>query len=428
MNGGVPRRIVIVGGGLAAVSAIEALRSGGYDGGIRLLCDETLLPYDRPPLSKGFLAGESGFSDILLHDESWYREQRVDCELGSEAVTLEPVRRQVLLKSGSAVEYDKVLLVTGARARTFEGIPSAGVPGACYLRTAADASRISASARKDMHVVMLGGGVIGLETAATLRQGGCRVTVLEAGDRIMARFFPAALSDLLSELHVGRGADIRVGVAVERLEASGSGWNVHLRDGSSVTADFMVIGIGVVPNSELAAVAGLAIRLRGIEVDGHGRTAAPGVYAAGDVATFPLSDGRWSRWENRTHARLHAAAAARHMLGIEGPGYAEIPWVWSDQHGFNIQMTGSAAAEQVVLRGSLEAGRLTAFHLAKGRIVGATTINDSRNKSIIRRLIAQAVAVRPEALSDPSVDLKGLASEAARGAAPGAPAAGVLSP
>jgi NADPH-dependent 2,4-dienoyl-CoA reductase/sulfur reductase-like enzyme len=413
--------IVVVGGGLAAVAAVETLRHEGFDGAIRLVSDERELPYDRPPLSKSLLRGDVKFSDILLHDEAWYRDQRVDLELGSRMVALDTKGGAVSTQAGKRFRYDKLLVAIGGRARTWDAVPASGTATARYLRSRGDAEHIKESVRKGSRVVLLGGGVIGLETAATLSQAGCEVTVLEATDRIMARFFPSPLSAVLREIHTSRGAVVRTGAVVRGCRSTEFGWTIQLDGDETLTADFLVIGIGMVPNSELIADAGLPLRLQGVEVDAFGQTAAAGVYAVGDVATFPTSSGTWARWENWTHARLHAAVAARHMIGIENSGYAEIPWVWSDQYEFNIQVNGSPAADDVVVRGNMDQGRLTAFHFRGDRLVGATTINDAKHKSAIRRLIQHAPWVSRGQLADKSVDLKQLAIELSRDAAPTGP-------
>lgn len=408
----------MVGGGLAAVAAVETLRQEGFDGAIRLVSDERELPYDRPPLSKSLLRGDAKFSDILLHDETWYRDQRVDLELDSRVVALDTKGGSVSTQAGKRFTYDKLLLAIGGRARTWGAVPASGTDTARYLRSRSDAEHIKESVHKGSRVVLLGGGVIGLETAATLSQIGCEVTVLEATDRIMARFFPAALSTVLRDIHTSRGVDVRTGVVVRDCRSTECGWSIQLESDATLTADFLVIGIGMVPNSELFAEAGLPLRLQGVEVDAFGQTAAGGVYAVGDVATFPTGSGTWARWENWTHARLHAAVAARHMIGIENSGYSEIPWVWTDQHEFNIQVSGSPTADDVVVRGNLDQGRLTAFHFDGDRLVGATTINDAKHKSAIRRLIQQTPRVSREQLADSSMDLKLLAVELSRDAVP----------
>lgn len=405
-----PENIVLIGGGVASISAIETLRSEGYDGRIRLVSDEAELPYDRPPLSKAYLNGEAPLSSILLHDEAWYGSMKVDLELGKGVEAIAPDTHSLRLAGGASISYDRLLIATGARARDLPpALIGADVPRH-FIRSRIDADRLRKVIKPGARVVLVGGGVIGMETAATAVQQGCEVTVLEAGDRIMARFFPPELSAMLAKVHVDRGVNIRTGVAIAEVAQRGAESAVRLADGSTLTADVLVIGVGAVPNSELAAAAGLTLRLQGIEVNASGETSVAGIYAAGDVATFQLPGGEWTRWENWTHARLQAAHAARHMLG-KGRPYVELPWVWSDQYDLNLQVLGSPTSDvPVVLRGSLEGGRMAAFHLHQGRLVGATLINDGRHKSAIRALVEKGATVPAEQLSDPVVDLKKLAA------------------
>lgn len=405
-------RIVVVGGGVGAAAAVEALRNEGYEGTIIQISDEAVLPYDRPPLSKAYLSGETALTDILLHPEGWYAANKVELKLGKAATSIDVAGKAVVLADGERIPYDRLLLANGARARLLPGLPEEIAPITHYVRTTADAERIRSQAGEGKRAVMIGGGVIGVETAATLKLLGCDVTVLEMAPRIMARFFPAELSEKLAELHRRRGVNILTNIGIESVTAVGAGDNltavVSLKDGREFVADLLVVGIGVIPNAELGSAAGLKVECGGIAVDAYGQTSAPGIYAIGDVAAFPLPDGTMTRWENWTHARNQGAVAVKHMLGKETAPYGEIPWIWSDQYDFNIQVTGSPEAEQVVLREDTAARRITAFHLKGGKVVGATTINDSRNKMAVRKLIEKGAVVEAEKLADLSVDLKKL--------------------
>ncbi|HKY90663.1 MAG TPA: FAD-dependent oxidoreductase [Nevskiaceae bacterium] len=400
-----PQTIVIAGGGFAAVNAIEALRESGYDGRIVLVSEEAALPYDRPPLSKAYLAGTQPVEQLAFHDEAWYRGKSVDYELGQKVVSMDLGSRRVSLSGGGHVGYDRLLLVTGARARTLNGVfERAGLP-LLYLRTREDADRLRAVAGPGKRVVLVGGGVIGMETAATLAGMGSHVTVLEALDRIMARFFPPELSAWLEAQHRSRGVDIRTRSGVDAAERTASGAVLRLKDGATIEADAILVGVGVVPNAELAAAAGLTIRLQGIEVDAQARTADDHVFAAGDVAAFQ-DRGTWTRWENWTHAKQQGRAAANAMLGKD-VSYREVPWVWSDQYDFNLQGTGSPQGD-ALMRGDPASGRFTCFHLRDGRVVGATTVNEGKHKLPIRKLVELQAAVEPAKLADPGVDLKKL--------------------
>ena len=402
-------QIVVVGGGYAAVSAIETLRDEGYDGRILLISEETELPYDRPPLSKAYLKGEQPLKDLIFHDEAWYRAKNVDVELGQAVSSLDLAGRAVTTASGKRFAYDRLLLVTGARPRPLHGpFEQSGVI-LNYLRSRADADRLREMAKPGTRVVLVGGGVIGMEVAATLAAMACKVTVLEAADRVMGRFLPTELSELLAQIHRSRGVDVRTQVVIESIQRSGAGGAViGLQDGGNVEADWIIVGVGIIPNCELAENAGLPIRLQGVEVNSQARTGAAQVYAAGDVTAFEIA-GVWTRWENWTHARHQAVVAAKNMLGREVP-YWDVPWVWSHQYEFNVQVTGAPHGDRIVQRGNLESGKLIVFHLKNERLVGATTINESKHKSSIRKLVESRAVLSQETLADASVDLKKLAA------------------
>lgn len=403
------QQIVVVGGGFAGVSAVETLREQGYDGRILMVSDETELPYDRPPLSKEYLKGEQQLDNIVFHDEAWYREKHVDFQLGTTVSGLDLSARALTTASGKTIGYDRLLLVTGARPRQLHGpFEHAGVP-LNYLRSRGDADLMRKLAKPGSRVVLVGGGVIGMEAAATLSEMGCKVTVIEAAERIMARFFPSELSELLAQIHRDKGIDIRTQAIIESVKKAGAeGAVVHLQDGSVIEADWVLAGIGVIPNYELAENAGLPIRLQGIEVNAQARTGAAAVYAAGDVASFEIA-GTWTRWENWTHARHQAQVAAKAMLG-QDVSYWDVPWVWSHQFDMNLQVTGAPHGDAIVRRGDLSNNKLTVFHLKNNRIIGATTINESKHKSSIRKLVEARAAIDPAVLADASVDLKKLAA------------------
>jgi NADPH-dependent 2,4-dienoyl-CoA reductase/sulfur reductase-like enzyme len=408
-----PRHVVLVGGGLASVVAIECLRAEGYDGTIRLVSEEADLPYDRPPLSKAYLSGEKSPEEIRLHDAQWYDAMRVDLVLGQAASALDPIARHLVLADGWRLPYDALLLATGARARQLPAHVCAPDVPVHVLRNRADADRLKQALVPGHHVVLIGGGVIGMEVAATLQQHGCAVTVLEGGDRIMARFFLPALSQLLAQQHARRGVQIRTGVRIDSVLRQGDTCRIALGDGTTLEAHAVVVGIGCDPNAGWLASSGLALHAGAVRVDARGETSAPGVYATGDMAAFPLPNGQLTRWENWTHARLHAAHAARHMLG-KGGAYEEIPWVWSDQFDMNLQVFGCPSPDlEMVRRGRIDDGRMTAFHLRQGMLVGATLINDARHKMPLRKLLARGARLDPALLADPAVDLKKLAANLA---------------
>ena len=261
-------RIVIIGGGVGAAAAAEMLRSEGYAGELIQISDEETLPYDRPPLSKGYLSGEMALDNILLHPQNWYGEHKVELKLGHAAKTIDAAENTVILENGERVAYDRLLIANGARARLLPDIPAELASIVHYVRIKQDAERIRSQAVGDKNAgkraVMIGGGVIGVETAATLKQLGCEVTVLEMAPRIMARFFPAELSALIAELHARRGVNILTGISIESIKAIDGVAEIRLTDGRVFNADLLIVGIGVIPNSELGVNAGLEIHLQGI--------------------------------------------------------------------------------------------------------------------------------------------------------------------
>lgn len=406
----VKQKIVIVGGGIASISAIETLREEGFEGRILLLSGEHELPYDRPPLSKEYLNGESTLADIVFFEEAWFDERNIDFRLNQKVTSLDLPHSTVITAAGERHPFDKLLLVTGARPRPIHGpFEDAGIP-LSYLRSRTDSDHIRERAKPGSRFLLVGGGVIGMELAATLKGLDCEVTVLEMAERVMARFLPVELSDMLADLHRQRGIQVYTSAVVDSVKRAGSeGASVVLQSGEQIDADHVIVGVGVIPNAELAENAGLPIRLQGIEVNEQARTAAPNVYAAGDVTAFEIA-GTWTRWENWTHARHQAQVAAKAMLG-QDVKYWDVPWVWSHQYEFNIQVTGNPHGDALVQRGDIADGKMVAFHLKKGRLVGATTINNSKDKRHIRSLIEARAMVATEKLADPKVKLKDLAKE-----------------
>jgi NADPH-dependent 2,4-dienoyl-CoA reductase/sulfur reductase-like enzyme len=400
-------RIIIAGAGLAGVSAAEALRAMGYGGAIKLFDDEGEWPYDRPPLSKAYPAGALEDHRCHLRPAEWYAAQGIELYRGLAVTGFDPAAHHVTTADGGRHEYDRLLLATGASARALPGL-TASHPRLRYLRTIADARALRVWLRPGARAILIGGGVIGMECAATAAQAGCAVTVLEGGERIMARFFPSVMSDFLAERHRGAGVTIHTHFVVQRVVLTDSGVSVFGPGPDPIEGDFVIAGIGAAPNVTLAAAAGLRLVAGGIEVDESGRSSAPEVYAAGDCAAFPAPDGGHARWENWTHAAAHAQHVARAMVGAVSH-YAAVPWVWSDQYDLNIQVTGRPDADQIVQRGDMQSGRFTLFHLVEGRVRGGTTVNNGRDKRPLAALVRAGAFVAAAALADPSVPLKALA-------------------
>lgn len=396
--------IVIVGAGIAGVSAAEALRELGHQAGITLVSDEPALPYDRPPLSKDALIG--GTPPALLREESWFADQRIDLILGDGAVGI--ADHSLLLASGTTIPFDQLVLATGTRARRLGLCDDLGEV-VHYLRTDTDAERLRPALRPGARIAVIGGGVIGLEVAASAGKLGARATVIEAGARLMGRSLSPAGSTALADHHRGRAVDLRLGtpIAAVRREDDGD-VIITLADGENIRADAVVVGIGAEPNVDLALAAGLAIE-DGILVDKEGRTSRPDIFAIGDVARFPSSfHAAAIRVEQWQHAIDHARTVATAMLGGEAD-YAHLPWFWSDQGELALQVVGRTDGDVEVERAE-GAGRVI-FHLDGGKLVGATSFNLPRLRRPLARLIG--ATIDPAVLADSATDIKALAKACA---------------
>jgi NADPH-dependent 2,4-dienoyl-CoA reductase/sulfur reductase-like enzyme len=415
--------IVIVGSGVAGVTAAGTLRDAGFGGRILLIGDEHPLPYDRPPLSKAVLVHDEFESlvaehlpgdialrapaNIGLRPDGWYDAQRIELLPGKRVTGLQSVSREVELDDGCSIGYDKLILAPGARARRLPAMESGPVPH-LYLRTLTDAIELRRRLRPGCRVVLLGGGVIGMEVAASAVLRDCDVTVAELAPRIMSRALPPRVSEHLAAYHAAKGVKLRLGVQASS-QALGATPGLALGDGSCLPADIIVIGIGVVPNVEVAASAGLACE-DGIVVDELGATSAPDVYAAGDAVRYPDSFlARITRSENWMHAQNQAAAVAKNVLGANEP-YRQIPFMWSDQYDLKIQTTGRYDTDTHVTRGDPARNKFMLLHLEGGRVVGATGVNEPRDLKFAQRLIESGAVVDPARLADPAFNLKGAAS------------------
>lgn len=368
------QRVVIIGAGQAGGWAAKTLRDEGFEGEVVLVGEEPHPPHERPPLSKDVLLGLKPPESTFL----WPAGLAVEFHPSTRAVAIDRATRRVALADGSSLSYDGLLIATGARVRRLDR------PGAHYLRTIEDSMALRAAFLAGGNVLVIGGGWIGLETAAAARKLGCTVTLVECAARLCARVVPPVLSDYLKRLHERHGVEIRLGAE------------------AAPEAETVVVGIGVVPNVELAQAAGLEIA-NGIAVDAFGRTADPDIYAAGDVAS---RDGlRLESWAN---AQNQAIAAAKSLLGRQ-TRYDEVPWFWSDQYDVNLQLVGlPQPGHEIVRRGTMEEDRFSLFFLAEGRLAAAASVNNARELRIAKRLIELGKEVDPAALADPSRALQGL--------------------
>ena len=402
-------RIVVIGGGAGSAAAVAELRKQGFDGSLTLVSAENTVPYERPPLSKGFLLGTSG--QVPVKDAAWYEQASVELILGSRATRLDLAARTVTLSGGAVLGYDQLLLATGVRPRVLPGLDGDGV---CYLRTGEDAATLRDRMTAAGHVAVLGGGFIGCEVAAAAIRLGKRATILEALPTLLHRALGPELGDIVAGIHRDEGVDVRTGQQVLGIRPRRGGVRISTAAGD-VDADVLVVGVGTVPNTELAEQAGLPAG-HGIEVDECFATAAPGIYAVGDVAAQHLpGHGRRVRVEHHDTAIRHGRVAARNMAGQREP-FADVHWFWSDQYDHTISsaglIPGSDGPGELVIRGSLEQRSFSAFSLDGDRVRAVISLNRPRDVLDARRLIARDHSATAAQLCDESLPLKRLAAPA----------------
>ncbi|WP_405876855.1 MULTISPECIES: NAD(P)/FAD-dependent oxidoreductase [unclassified Streptomyces] len=401
---------VIVGASLAGAKAAQALREEGFDGTLILIGKESERPYERPPLSKGYLMGKDAREQIYVHPPQWYAEHDIDLRLGTAVTALDPALHEVTLADGSRLGYAELLLATGSSPRRLP-VPGADLDGVLYLRTVEDSDRIKDAFSSASRVAVVGAGWIGLETAAATRAAGVEVTVLERAELPLLGVFGREVAQVFADLHRDHGVDLRFGVQVAELTGSaGTVDGVRLSDGTRIDADAVIVGIGIVPNTGLAQAAGLQVD-NGILTDERLGTSAPGVYAAGDVANafHPLLDRRIrvEHWANALHQPQTAAKA---MLGREA-AYDRVPYFFSDQYDLGMEYAGYAEPggyDQVVFRGDVGAREFIAFWLARGRVLAGMNVNIWDVTEPIQALVRSGQQVDTRKLADPQVPIDSL--------------------
>ncbi len=399
--------IVIVGGGHGGSQAAASLRSEGYDGLLVLLTQERDVPYQRPPLSKAFLK-DPKHELLPLRPESFYVKQNIDLRLGAEVAAIDIRHGAVRLADGAAVPFDRVVLATGSRPRV-PPIAGADLDGVMTLRNAADARRLRDRIGAANDVVVVGGGFIGLEIAATARLLGRTVTVLEAADRLMGRVVAPAISRHFLALHRGWGSDIRLNTPIGTIVGEGGRVvAVTTANGARIPADLVVIGIGVVPNVELGAAAGVAIE-NGMVVNDFMETSVPEVLAIGDTVCFDHWElNRRVRLESVQNAVDQGKVVAATLTG-KRKAYRDVPWFWSDQGDVKLQMVGlSGSADSNAVRGDPESGTFSVFHYAGNRLIAVDSVNRASDHVVARRMIGAGISPSPELVADQGVDLKAL--------------------
>jgi 3-phenylpropionate/trans-cinnamate dioxygenase ferredoxin reductase subunit len=399
---------IIVGASLAGAKAAETLRAEGFDGRLLLVGAEDERPYERPPLSKEYLRGEAGREKVYVHDEGFYAEQSIELRLGRRAVSLDTSSGEVALDDGERLRYDRLLLTTGAGPRRL-AIPGSELDGVLYLRSVEDSDTLRGRLDPGGAVVVVGAGWIGAEVAASARQRGLEVTVLDPAAVPLERVLGAEVGAVYRDIHADHGTRLLLGTGVEAFEGETVVERVRTSDGRALDCDFVVVGIGVEPRTELAVQADLAVD-NGIVVDEHLRTSAPAVFAAGDVANahHPFYGGR-IRVEHWANALNQGPTAARNMLG-RADAYDRLPYFFSDQYEVGMEYSGFAYTwDRVVFRGDPASREFIAFWLVRDRVVAGMNVNVWDITDPIQRLIRNRVAVDDRRLADTDIPLEELA-------------------
>ena len=396
--------VVIIGAGHAAGQAAASLRQAKYAGDITIVGDEAHIPYQRPPLSKAYLKGDQSADKVYLRAESFYADRDIAMKLSTRATAIDTTAKTVALSSDETLHYDHLLISTGSRPRKLS-IDGSDLPGIHYLRTMDDVDGLRDGMQADANLVIVGGGYIGLEVAAVGRELGLNVHVLEMEERILQRVTTPEMSAYYHQLHEGRGVNIHTNTAVTGFAGDGKVQEVLCGD-KRFPADIVIVGIGIIPNTELAEAAGIVCD-NGIVVDDHCCTSDPHVYAAGDCTNHPnpLLDRRL-RLESVPNAMDQARVSTANMLG-DDKTYAAIPWFWSDQYELKLQMVGfSADGDAQVLRGDMASNQFAIFYLKDGKVVAADAVNSPKEFMLCKQLVGKSAA--PAMLADPEADLKAL--------------------
>lgn len=397
---------VVVGGGQAGYAFCAKLRDLHYPGHVILISEERHGPYQRPPLSKAYLLGETTLDRLQFRAASFYADSRIDLRNSIRVLAIDRGARTVSLSDGSAVAYDNLVLATGARPRQLPAESGGMLGGVHYMRTVEDADALAAACRAGSRVLIVGGGYIGLEAAAVARKLGAEVTLIEFAPRILQRVASVETADYFRTLHRSHGVDIREGVGLSMLTGhDGRVATATLNDGSTLDVDVVIVGIGVLPNQELADEAGLPCS-NGVVVDTHCRTADPRIMAIGDCANIP-HDGNYIRLESVGHAIDHAQAAAAVLTG-DTQDYVAKPWFWSDQFDAKLQIAGlSTGFDRVVVRGGYP-GPTSHWYYRGDKLLAVDAMNNSRTYMVGKRLIELGRSPSPETITDPGTDLKAL--------------------
>ena len=395
--------IIIIGAGQAGASLGEKLRADGYEGDVTIIGKESVPPYERPPLSKAYLLGESAMERLFLRPEAIYGEKDIALRLGTEVTAIDTSAKTVTA-GGETLPYDQLALTTGSDPIRLPDSVGGDLSGVFTVRTLADIDTMSPRFMKGARVLVVGGGYIGLEAAAVAAKLGLHVTLVEMADRILGRVAAAETANVIRDAHRQHGVDIREGVGLSRLVGDGTVSGAELSDGTTVELDFVIVGIGIRPSTALAEAANITCG-NGIAVDSQGRTSANSVWAAGDCTCFPYKGGKL-RLESVQNAIDQAQAVAKNMLGA-GEDYVPHPWFWSDQYDLKLQIAGlNTGYDQVVVR-SGDAG-CSHWYFQAGRFIAVDAIDAARDYMVGKRLLEMGKTITPDQAANQETNLKAL--------------------
>ena len=400
--------VIVIGGGQAAVSFAAKFRSLDAETNVTIIGEEPALPYQRPPLSKKYATGEMALEQLYLRPKSWYDDQNITLMSGTRVASINREVKTVVLADGASLPYSKLMLATGSKVRKLPDAVSGGLKGIFYVRTLADADSFGVTLSKGKHVLIVGGGYIGLEAAAVCAKKGMRVTLIEAAPRILQRVACEETSDWFRALHREEGVTIREGIGLEKFEGvDGTVNRAVLSDGSTLDIDVAVVGIGILPCSDLAKDAGLIVD-DGIVVDAYARTDDPDIFAAGDCAVAEY-DGLMTRLESVPNAIEQATVAAQNAAGETNVPYEAKPWFWSDQYDVKLQIAGlNRGYDRVVIRTGDTPRSVAHFYYRQGQLIAIDAMNAPRVYMIGKRVIEAGKNILPEQAADTEFNLKTL--------------------
>jgi 3-phenylpropionate/trans-cinnamate dioxygenase ferredoxin reductase subunit len=400
-------KIVIIGGGQTAASFIAQYRKSDANSSIVLVSEENALPYQRPPLSKKYATGDMTAEQLMLRPQDWYHDNNIECRLGVCVSAIDVEVKTVTLDNGEALQWDKLLFASGSRARSLPAAIGGDLEGVHTLRSITDADALSGKLKKGKRVAIIGGGYIGLEAAAVCASMGLNVTLIEAAERILQRVACDQTSEWFRDLHASKGVLIHESVALKALKGrDGKLVSVELSSGESIDVDFALVGIGIIPNVELAEQAGLIID-GGIVVNGSCQTSHPDIYAAGDCAAFDYK-GHITRLESVQNAIDQAECAADNMAG-KARDYHPYPWFWSDQYDVKLQIAGlNRGYDRIVTRAGEREGSMSHFYFYGDDFLAVDAMNDPRTYMVCKKLLEAGKTITPDQVADKELQLKSL--------------------